>query len=261
MKIAKRFVRKQTEIYKNPLNPMRFLRGPRVEDLNVANKASLVQRGKNSAVTIVAFTGAAKMLMMPVYEFFDLTKSLGYSRILLRDRFNKRYHRGIDRRRPDYPSLLEFLRLEITKLKAKKTIFIGTSAGGYAALRVGQDLGADFVHAFGAQTGVNPPELQVLENREPPMDLSQLLMKPNGKTKYYVHYSYSNPNDHLHAQRIAKCPNVTTIGYPGTTHLVTLQLARKGLLGELLALENQQRIVDLVRQHYGDQVIVTDETL
>jgi hypothetical protein len=255
MSIGKKFLKKQSEIYKNPLNPMRFLRGPRVEDLKVANKAALVQRGKDPSVLIVAFTGSAKMLMMPVYEFFDLTKSLGYSRILLRDRFNKRYHRGIDRQRPDYPSFLDFLRREIKRLGAKKTIFVGTSAGGYAAIRVGHDLGADYVHAFGPQTGLNPVHLR-LPDREPPMDLSQFLDVPNAVTTYYVHYCHSYESDRLHAERVAGAPNVVTLGYPGKTHLITLLLARKGLLGELLSMDNQEKIVALARQHYGDEVII-----
>ncbi|HET9917528.1 MAG TPA: hypothetical protein VFQ89_10495 [Candidatus Binatia bacterium] len=256
MSIGRKFLKKQSEIYKNPLNPMRFLRGPRVEDLKVANKAALVQRGKDPSVLIVAFTGSAKMLMMPVYEFFDLTKSLGYSRILLRDRFNKRYHRGIDRQRPDYSSFLDFLRREIKKLGAKKTIFVGTSAGGYAAIRVGHDLGADYVHAFGAQTGLNPVHLR-LPDREPPMDLSQILHEPNPNTTYYLHYCHSYESDRLHAERVAGCPNMVTLGYPGTTHLITLLLARKGLLEPMLAIDNQKRIVALARQYYGNEVIVT----
>ena len=238
---------------------MRFLRGPRVEDLRVADKASLIQRGKDPSVVIVAFTGSAKMLMMPVYEFFDLTKSLGYSRILLRDRFNKRYHRGIDRRRPDYPSFLAFLRQAINDLGAQKTIFVGTSAGGYAALRAGHDLGVDYVHAFGAQTGLNPVHLRILENREPPMDLSQILKEPNPNTAYYLHYCRSNESDRLHAERIAGCPNIITLGYPGTSHLITLLLARKGLLGPILTIENQNRIVALARQSYGDEVYITGD--
>jgi len=256
MKIAKRFVRKQTEIYKNPLNPMRFLRGPRVEDLKVANKAALIQRGKDPSVLIVAFTGSAKMLMMPVYEFFDLTKSLGYSRILLRDRFNKRYHRGIDRRRPDYPRFLDFLRQSIQDLGAKKTIFVGTSAGGYAAIRVGHDLGADYVHAFGPQTGLNPVHLR-LPDREPPMDLAQILKEPNPKTIYYLHYCLSNESDRLHAERVAGCPNMVTLGYPGASHLITLILAKKGLLGPMLAIDNQNQIVTLACQAYGHEVFIT----
>jgi hypothetical protein len=99
--IGKKFLKKQSEIYKNPLNPMRFLRGPRVEDLKVANKAALVQRGKDPSVLIVAFTGSAKMLMMPVYEFFDRRNRRlagSYTRSI-----NKRYHQH-DGQRPDYSS-------------------------------------------------------------------------------------------------------------------------------------------------------------
>ena len=46
-------------------------------------------------------------------------------------------------------------------------------------------------------------------------------------------------------------------GGPGATHLITVLIARKGLLGALLSIDNQARIVDLARQHYGNDVIIT----
>jgi hypothetical protein len=254
------FFHKQSKTYKSPLSPARLVRGARIDELKLANKASLVERGREPSVLIVAFTGRAKMLMMPVYEFFDLTNSLGYSRILLRDRFKKRYHHGIDRRRPDHPRLLNFLRQEINNLQAQKTIFIGTSSGGYAAIRVGHDLGANYVHAFGAQTGVNPIHLGKTE-REPPLDLTSLLNESNQKTIYYLHYCYNYESDRLHAQRVSGAPGVITLGYPGTTHLVAVQLAKKGILAQLLLIENQERVAALAREFYGDEVIITGERL
>ena len=90
MAISKLLFQKQSKNYKNPLNPARLVRGVRIDELRRATKSALVERGKDPSVLIVAFTGRGKKLMLPVYEFFDLTNSLGYSRILLHDRFKKR---------------------------------------------------------------------------------------------------------------------------------------------------------------------------
>jgi hypothetical protein len=92
------------------------------------------------------------------------------------------------------------------------------------------------------------------------MDLCGVLAQPNSqKTTYYLHYCASYEADRLHAERIAGMPNVVTLGYPGTTHLITVLIARKGLLGPLLSIDNQPRIVALVRQHYGKDVIITGD--
>ena len=256
MVISKVLFRKQVKAYKNPLSPARLVRGARIDELKLATKSVFIEPGKDPSVLVVAFTGRAKMLMMPVYEFFDLTHSLGYSRILLRDNFKRRYLHGIDRRRPDYPSLLKFLGQEIEKLGAQTTIFVGTSSGGSAAIRIGHDLGADYVHAFGAQTGLNPIHLRN-NDRNPPLELDPILKDSNGKTKYYLHYCHGYAPDRTHAERVSHAPGVVTLGYPGTTHTVTVPLAKKGLLAKLLLIENQKTVGDLARQYYGDQVIIT----
>jgi len=256
MVIRKLFFQKQAKTYKNPLSPARLVRGTRIDELKRASKSALIERGKDPSVLIVAFTGRGKRLMLPVFEFFDLTHSIGYSRILLHDRFKRRYNKGIDRKHPDYPSFLNYLRQEITQLGAQKTIFVGTSSGGSAAIRLGHDLGADYVQAFGAQTGVNPLQLRN-SNRELPLELGPILDESNQTTKYYLHYCQGHEPDRLHAERVASKPGVVTLGYPGATHGVAGPLARAGLLAKLLLIENQTRIVALARELYGDEVSIT----
>ncbi len=258
MAISKLLFQKQSKNYKNPLNPARLVRGVRIDELRRATKSALVERGKDPSVLIVAFTGRGKKLMLPVYEFFDLTNSLGYSRILLHDRFKKRYNTGIDRKRPDYPSFLSYLQQEISQLAAQKTIFVGTSSGGSAAIRLGHDLGADYVQAFGAQTGVNPTHLRN-SKREDAVELAPILADSNRTTKYYLHYCQGHEPDRMHAERVAGKPGVITLGYPGTTHGVAAVLARKGLLAKLLLIDNQTRIVTLAREFYSDEVTITGE--
>ncbi len=80
----------------------------------------LCERGTDESVLIIAFSGGAQKLDVPVHEFFETTKTLGYNRILLWDRYYMYYHYGVDRDRRDWPSLLGYLKQEIARLQPKK---------------------------------------------------------------------------------------------------------------------------------------------
>ena len=70
----------------------------------------------------------------------------------MHDQYRQYYHRGIDKQRPDFPSLISYLRQEIERLSPKKVLRIGTSARGYAAIRADHQLRTDHVQAFGSLT-------------------------------------------------------------------------------------------------------------
>ncbi|MGE5817792.1 MAG: hypothetical protein ACM37Z_07210, partial [Deltaproteobacteria bacterium] len=61
-------------------------------NLRKARLPILVERGENPSVLIIAFTGGQQKLNFPVYQFFETTQTLGYSRILLWDRYYMYYH-------------------------------------------------------------------------------------------------------------------------------------------------------------------------
>lgn len=233
-----------------------------MSDVRAALAPVMVERGVNPSVAVIAFTGGGEKLMMPVYEFFDVTKALGYSRILLCDQYHRRYHNGIDNERPNFPSLIRYLKEEVARLGPQQVICIGTSSGGYAAIRAGHELGADYVHAFAPQTGTRPPGerpaqwLTSLSSRPAFefIDLARLLGEPNGRTVYYVHYGTGCVRDRYHAERLFRSPSVATFGYPSDTHLIAVFLAKRGFLGKALAIDNQERIVELARTHFRESL-------
>jgi hypothetical protein len=234
----------------------------RMSDVRAALAPVMVERGVNPSVAVIAFTGGAEKLMMPVYEFFDVTKALGYSRILLCDQYHRRYHNGIDSERPDFPSLIGYLKEEIARLRPEQVICIGTSSGGYAAIRAGYELGADYVHAFAPQTGKRPPGersawwLRSIKSRAAFefIDLAQLLGQPNGRTVYYVHYGRGCVRDRYYAERLFTSPFVASIGYPSDTHLIAVFLAKRGFLGKALVIDNQERIIEIAREHFRESL-------
>jgi len=80
------------------------------ESLKHAVLPVLVERGQDNSVLIVAFAGGAQKLGLPIHDFFETTKTLGCSKILLRDRYKMFYHYGVDRKRRDWPSLVSYLK-------------------------------------------------------------------------------------------------------------------------------------------------------
>ena len=231
-----------------------------------------VERGMNDSILIIAFSGGAQKLGVPVRQFFEVTKTLGYSRILLRDKYYMFYHHGVDRKRHDWPKLLNYLGTEIERLSPKQVFCIGTSSGGYAALVAGYYLGADYVHAFGAQTRIAvdrgsirnalyPSNRRRLSRSKrafrPAFDLASLLKEPNNKTTYFLHYCACHEVDCAYAERLAGLPSVTTFGYPCSGHAVAIFLAKKRWLGKLLEVENQHRLIDVVKKQFGSEVTIT----
>ena len=232
----------------------------------------LSERGIDGSVLIIAFSGGAQKLDVPVHEFFETTKTLGYNRILLRDPYYMYYHHGVDRARRDWPSLIAYLRQEIERLQPKKVLCVGTSSGGYAAIIAGHHLRADFVHAFSPQTEIAFDRAAIRGARHPlnrwrmtksrrvyneVLDLVPMLSDYNGKTRYFVHYGTGHEIDVHAVSRIAGMPAVTTLGYQCDAHAIAIFLAKRKFLGHVLVIENQQRLAEIARNHFNGKIRMT----
>ena len=232
----------------------------------------LSERGPDVSVLVIAFSGGAQKLDVPVHEFFETTKTLGYNRILLRDPYYMHYHYGVDRERRDWPRLIAYLKQEIARLEPKKVLCVGTSSGGYAALIAGHHLKADFVHAFGPQTKIALDRDAIRNARhslnrwrmsmsrrihKEVLDLVPMLSHYNGKTRYFVHYGTGNEMDLDAASRIAGMPAVTTLGYQCDAHAIAIFLAKRKFLGHVLVIENQERLAEIARNHFDDRIRIT----
>jgi hypothetical protein len=229
----------------------------------------LCERGIDQSVLIIAFSGGARKLDVPVHEFFETTKTLGYNRILLWDKHYMFYHYGVDRQRRDWRTLIGYLQQEIARLRPSKVFCVGTSSGGYAAVIAGHYLKADFVHAFSPQTKIAIDPKGIWNARHPihrwrmsisrrvyreVLDLAPMLSQSNGETRYFVHYGAGHTIDRRFAERIAGMPSVTTIGYQCNAHAIAIFLAKKKFLDKVLVLENQNRLAEIARDHFGETV-------
>jgi len=242
----------------------------KMQQLKWAQQPVLVECGADDSVLLIAFTGFVHRLSMRVYEFFELTQTLGYSRILLRDNHRVWYHHGIDKERRDYPGLIRYLRGEIDKLNPKTILCLGTSAGGYAAIVAGHHLKADYVHAFAPHTFLDVSlksclgrfrkayfrwaRLKLLFSkraRREFFDLAELLKNHNGKTVYYVHYCAGAARDAQRVQRLIGLPGVVALPYPCRSHSVPGYLAKRGFIKEILRPENQKNLAEVARAYFS----------
>ena len=259
--------------YRNPLASIRPGKVIGIDDLRRARGPVLVERGTNDSVLIIAFTGGVGKLMVPVFEFFEATKTLGCSRILLRDQYRGHYVRGIDEQRPDFDSLVGYLKEEIARLSPEKVFCIGTSGGGYAAILAGHQLCADYVHAYSPQTnhdrinsGVSDGRSRLSRwidtlyklNKPPLIDLSQVLKQSNRKTTYFIHYCRGSSKDRHHAAHLSGLPGVFLLGYPCDTHRIAIFFAKKGFLKNTLDITRQDKLVEMAKAHFAEGIEISE---
>jgi hypothetical protein len=166
------------------------------------------------------------------FDFWDLTGTIGGSRILLRDPWGLWYQKGIGRDVRSFPALVELLRHHIDELAPTKVTMIGTSMGGYAAILAGHFLGVDVVHAFATQVSIHPvrmvrardglirkraidllPLLLRPRDRRALLDLPEVLADHNGRTRYFLH-TCGNCRDERRADGLATHPGVHVLRYP-----------------------------------------------
>lgn len=183
-----------------------------------------------SDTVIVSFGGYAKNKdEPPQYNFYNfIEKNFPHiSRHFYIDCFNCSYHKGIKGATTTVDETVEYLKNEIRRYK--RAIFIGASAGGYAAILYGSLLAVSDVVAFVPQTILRKPKVD-----EKYRDISKYI---NDNTKYYLYgdVRYSDELDchHIsHCERIDHHPNV----YLTKKSRLVLQLMRDN--GELYTIMN-----------------------
>lgn len=193
--------------------------------------------GPPGGTLLVAFGG----LLQPQgrrFEFDRLTGNMPRHRILIRDHERCWYQKGIRGIASTSEGVEDYLRETIARAAPDRVIFIGASAGGFAALFFGSRLGADETHAFAPQTFIGTSRMRA--RREPrwrnegkkvdavgtnpsDADLSQVLARAT-RTAHHVWYCARTEEDVVHASNVASCPGVVLHCLPDGEHLVVTWL-------------------------------------
>jgi predicted esterase YcpF (UPF0227 family) len=166
-------------------------------------------KNNNSDTLLVVFTGHPRIPgitgRIPTYDFFKMIETHFHHvdcHYYIDIHFDS-YHQGIKGISTNIEETVEYLRNEIRGYK--NIIFIGVSAGGYAAIMFGSLLNITSVIAFIPQTFRRKPNIN-----ETYRDLAPHI---NDTTNYYLYgdTSITNVNDshHIsHCERISHHPNV-----------------------------------------------------
>lgn len=203
-----------------------------------------------SDVLLVGFGGMAADATGPRFELEGATSDLGVNRLLVRDVRRSWYHLGIEGASTDIAGCIEALGDVIDRVKPSRTIFIGASSGGYAALLFGERLGVDVVHAFAPQTFISLPLLRA--KREPrwrnraedleatgrfdasALDLRSVLVGVDGVTAHHLWFDPDERSDAVHADNVAGCSRLVLHPMAGGDHLVVKWMRDVGYLGSVL---------------------------
>lgn len=173
----------------------------------------------NNKKIIISFSGQGSgMGTIPQFEFVNFLEKQynNYDRHFYLDKYSKWYHKGIDGISKNINETLLYLKEIINYFE--DVIFIGSSAGGYAAILFGSLLNVNKIIAFKPQTIIKSQK--EIDNNY--INLKQYI---NTTTKYYIYGDINVVNDNLH--HISHCENINI--YPNVILNINYEIDLKKL--------------------------------
>jgi len=175
---------------------------------------------KKADTTVLVFGGMATRPSMPPKEFFATFSTYNANIVFVKDFKQCWYQKGLLGITQDVESTSQYLRSIIPK-SSTKLICIGTSAGGYGAIRFGIDLSADKIIVFSPQTKINKlifkrfksldsnfDDLGKLEHLDLYNYLSHVSKKKPDNLNIDIHYGSQNVIDSSNAKHIEDFANL-----------------------------------------------------
>lgn len=205
---------------------------------------SILIENNNHTDTIVAFGGIYHQLMMPVFEFFNFLKDTTVNKIFVRDFKQCWYYAGLDDNCTHYKHIPPLLSIVLKDLNTERAMFVGTSAGGTAALKFGYELDVHKIVAFSPQIFLDKElrekhndtrwieEIRNLHSMcflEDELRLHKIIRK---RPNMNIYYCTESGEDKIHAEYMWDIATLFPI--EGTIHNVAQILKRKNRLQEAL---------------------------
>jgi len=201
----------------------------------------MIVRAEKADHALVAFGGATEAFWLPP-PLLELPKT---HIVILRDSRRLWHLTGVDGLGANYQECVAALRQLIESLGVAKTVFVGSSSGGYSALRYALDLNPAGVLAISPMTGTEDlpkllprfPALRPLYRAAPEMmgDLVPLYREHPNPPKVIVVWGEKHPVDTEQAVRMKGLPNVTLEPVRGVAaHPAWVKLLADGQLEPLL---------------------------
>jgi len=194
-----------------------------------------------ASTVLLGFGGARGKMGIPINLLHRWFGEAGVHVIYLRDMTAKLFMRGLGSIAPDYPQTIAALRKTIDDLGAERIVCQGNSGGGFGALRLGLDLGAERILVFGAQSHpfLNTDKRTFFLLRrfgvEEAMDLRPLYESAENPPKVRMVYAADHDIDALQAKNMDGLPGVTLEPMLNDgNHGVFVPLLESGRYDELL---------------------------
>jgi uncharacterized protein YneR len=190
--------------------------------------SSLLDETNNTSL-IISFAGSGDGVgMLNLFEFKNFLKQnySNYDRHFYIDYDHVWYHKGIKDISTNIDETVKYLQEKINKYS--QVIFIGSSAGGYAAILFGSLLKVNIVITFNAQT-LLPAYRNGIELQKEYRDLKFVI---NNETQYFIHgdISIKDENDLHHIKHTNNLININNVHITYHDHLDLKEFRNSGLL-------------------------------
>jgi tetratricopeptide (TPR) repeat protein len=186
------------------------------------SKEILVAEAPSSTTTLLVFTGLADRTGMPIALLDRYLATLDISVVYLRDFSRFLFNKGVLSVASDYPESIRYLENLVGGLGTTQLMTLGSSAGSFAAIRYGVEMGAVNILGFSAPTNISADFLDRIEDRRgkivarrlqtlPPecRDLKPIIRQAQARSPIHLFSGEQMPVDCRHVQHVAKEPGVT----------------------------------------------------
>ena len=208
-----------------------------------------LEEGEPGHPTVVVFGGINSGFGLPPFEFERTLTRLGVTSLIVRDTNQSWYTRGLPGIGDDSRHVAEWLNRVLGARRSRPVVFVGNSAGGYAALRFAPLCEPSHVIAFSPQTFLTR-RLRALHGdfrwraqlararkadpRGAVWDLTEELRETGLPCTAEVHYAEGHRLDSAHARRLAVVPSLTLVSHPVGDHGLVRKLRDAGDLDRIL---------------------------
>jgi len=247
----------ENHIFKGELTRLKFLKGDLDEKIDI-KKALLNDRkdyffeDNNSDILLVSFgSNGRDENQIPSFNFYNLFKNdKSIDKLFLRDIKRNYYLNGLINSSKNLKETIDLMERLCSKKQYRKTISIGASSGGFAAILYGQLLNFSKVIAFNPQTVLSKEKESIVNDFVYTNNTAKQLrmINPNDifyqkclnlrnflpfKTKVEIHYSGFSEIDTNHA-RFIKHDNCTLIKHSTSSHLLAIELRESNQLETII---------------------------
>ena len=204
----------------------------------------------HASTLYVFFGGMAAGIVIPRFEFYNASRIVDEHKMFVRDFDRCWYHAGLAGVSRDIDSMAAYLRERIEEISPRRTVFVGNSMGGYAAMLFAALLGEAEVIAFAPQTFLSPwlrwrhqdhrwrPQIRRMWRRglmrRRFWDLKPLLMRRHSRPGMSVYVSDKDRLDMIHAGRLRDVPGMHIHTFAEGGHDVVRHLRDAGQLAHIM---------------------------